>query len=233
MTGDFSVVFALYPRVTQLDFTAPFEIFARLPRARCVLASVDGVPIQGDGGITFSGIVRLADIETCDLLCVPGGFGTVAAMEDQLYLSELERLAAKAQFVTSVCTGSLLLAAAGLLRGRRAACHWAWRELLTDFGVTPDPARIVRDGNIITGGGVTAGIDMALAVMAEIAGVDYAQVVQLALEYSPEPPFDSGRPERARPEIVAAALKRLDAIRVERSAAVRRAADRTLNPLPA
>ena len=233
MTGDFSVVFALYPRVTQLDFTAPFEIFARLPRARCLLASVEGVPIQGDGGITFSGIVRLADIENCELLCVPGGFGTVAAMEDQSYLSELDRLAAKAQFVTSVCTGSLLLAAAGLLRGRRAACHWAWRELLADFGVIPDPARIVRDGNVITGGGVTAGIDMALAVMAEIAGVDYAQVVQLALEYSPEPPFDSGRPERARPEIVAAALKRLDAIRVERSAAVRRAADRTLNPLPA
>jgi cyclohexyl-isocyanide hydratase len=233
MTGDFSVVFALYPRVTQLDFTAPFEIFARLPRARCVLASVEGLPIQGDGGITFSGIVRLADIESCELLCVPGGFGTVAAMEDRSYLSELARLAAKAQFVTSVCTGSLLLAAAGLLRGRRAACHWAWRELLADFGVTPDPARIVRDGNIITGGGVTAGIDMALAVMAEIAGVDYAQVVQLALEYSPEPPFDSGRPERARPEIVAAALKRLDAIRVERSAAVRRAADRALNPLPA
>jgi cyclohexyl-isocyanide hydratase len=233
MTGDFSVVFALYPRVTQLDFTAPFEIFARLPRARCVLASVEGVPIQGDGGITFSGVVRLADIETCELLCVPGGFGTVAAMENQLYLSELQRLAAKAQFVTSVCTGSLLLAAAGLLRGRRAACHWAWRELLADFGVTPDPARIVRDGNIFTGGGVTAGIDMALAVMAEIAGVDYAQVVQLALEYSPEPPFDSGRPERARPEIVAAALKRLDGIRVERSAAVRRAADRTLKALPA
>ena len=233
MTGDFSVVFALYPRVTQLDFTAPFEIFARLPRARCVLASVDGVPIQGDGGITFSGIVRLADVDACELLCVPGGFGTVAAMEDRIYLSELERLAAKAQFITSVCTGSLLLAAAGLLRGRRAACHWAWRELLADFGVTPDPARIVRDGNIITGGGVTAGIDMALAVMAEIAGVDYAQVVQLALEYSPEPPFDSGRPERARPEIVAAALKRLDAIRTERSAAVRRAADRTLKALPA
>jgi cyclohexyl-isocyanide hydratase len=233
MTGDYSVVFALYPRVTQLDFTAPFEIFARLPRARCVLASVEGVPIQADGGITFSGIARLADIDTCDLLCVPGGFGTVAAMEDQSYLSELKRLAAKAQFVTSVCTGSLLLAAAGLLRGRRAACHWAWRELLADFGVTPDPSRIVRDGNIITGGGVTAGIDMALAVIAEIAGMDYAQVVQLALEYSPEPPFDSGRPERARPEIVTAALKRLDAIRVERSAAVRRAADRTLKAQPA
>ena len=224
MTSDFAVVFALYPRVTQLDFTGPFEIFARLPRARCLLASTDGGTIQGDGGITFSGVERLADVTDCALLCVPGGFGTVAAMESQAFLSELRRLAARAQFVTSVCTGSLLLAAAGLLRGKRAACHWAWRELLADFGVTPDPARIVRDGNVITGGGVTAGIDMALAVLAEIAGIDYAETVQLALEYAPEPPFDSGRPERARPQILAAALQRLNAIRGERSMAVERAA---------
>jgi cyclohexyl-isocyanide hydratase len=225
MAGDFPVVFALYPRVTQLDFTGPFEVFARLPRARCVLASTEGGTIGGDGGITFSGVVRLADVAECALLCVPGGFGTVAAMESQTYLAQLRRLAGMAQFVTSVCTGSLLLAAAGLLRGKRAACHWAWRELLADFHVTPDPARIVRDGNVFTGGGVTAGIDMALAVMAEIAGVDYAETVQLAMEYAPEPPFDAGRPERARPQIVAAALKRLDAIRSERSAVVRRAAD--------
>jgi transcriptional regulator GlxA family with amidase domain len=225
MTSDFTVVFALYPRVTQLDFTGPFEIFARLPGARCVLASADGGTIEGDGGITFSGVVPLADIADCALLCVPGGFGTVAAMQSHAYLSELRRLAAMSQFVTSVCTGSLLLAAAGLLRGKRAACHWAWREQLTEFGVTPDATRIVRDGNVITGGGVTAGIDMALAVMAEIAGVDYAETVQLALEYAPEPPFDSGRPERARPQILAAALQRLDAMRSERSAVVRRAAD--------
>jgi cyclohexyl-isocyanide hydratase len=223
MASDFPVVFALYPRVTQLDFTGPFEIFARLPHARCVLASTEGGSIQGDGGISFSGVVRLADVAECALLCVPGGFGTVAAMEDRAYLSELRRLAGKARFVTSVCTGSLLLAAAGLLRGKRAACHWAWRELLREFGVVPDPARIVHDGNVITGGGVTAGIDMAFSVMAQIAGADYAETVQLAMEYAPEPPFDSGRPERARPEIVAAALKRMDTISVERSAAVRRA----------
>jgi cyclohexyl-isocyanide hydratase len=225
MTSDATVVFALYPRVTQLDFTGPFEIFARLPGARCVLASTDGGTIQADGGITFSNVVRLADVGQCMLLCVPGGFGTVAAMDDQAYLAELRRLGAEARFVTSVCTGSLLLAAAGLLRGKRAACHWAWRELLAEFGVTPDAGRIVRDGNVVTGGGVTAGIDMALSVMAEIAGVDHAQTVQLAVEYAPEPPFDCGRPERARPEILAAALRRLDAIRTERSDVVRRAAE--------
>jgi cyclohexyl-isocyanide hydratase len=224
MSSDFPVVFALYPRVTQLDFTGPFEIFTRLPRARCVLASVDGGTLHADGGIAFAGLARLADVADCALLCVPGGFGTVAAMEDSVYLSQLRRLAASAEYVTSVCTGSLLLAAAGLLRGKRAACHWAWRELLAEFRAVPDAARIVRDGNIITGGGVTAGIDMALSVMGEIAGADYAQVVQLAIEYAPEPPFDSGRPERARPDIVSAARQRLDAVKDERSAAVRRAA---------
>ena len=224
MTSDFCVVFALYPHGTQLDFTGPFEVFARLPRARCSLASVDGGTVQADGGITFAGVERLADITECSLLCVPGGFGTVAALENQSYLFELRRLSARAQYITSVCTGSLLLAAAGLLRSKRAACHWAWRDLLPAFGVTPVADRIVRDGNVTTGGGVTAGIDMALAVTAQIAGADFAQTVQLALEYAPEPPFDCGRPERARPEIVAAALKRFDSIRAERDAAVQRAA---------
>jgi transcriptional regulator GlxA family with amidase domain len=222
MNGEFTVVFAVYPRVTQLHFTGPFEVFARLPGARCVLASTEGGNIVADG-ITFSNVLRLAEVPECALLRVPGGFGTVEAMEDASYLSQLRRLASQAQFVTSVCTGSLLLAAAGLLRGKRAACHWAWREMLTDFGVISDPARIVRDGNVISGGGVTAGIDMALAVMAEIAGVDHAQTVQLALEYAPEPPFDCGRPERARPEIVAAARRRMDSSRKERAAAVQRA----------
>ncbi|HEY0747142.1 MAG TPA: DJ-1/PfpI family protein [Steroidobacteraceae bacterium] len=224
MSPDFPVVFALYPRITQLDFTGPFEVFARLPGARCLLASVEGGTIQGDGGITFADVVRLRDIPECALLCVPGGFGTVAAMEDQVYLSEVRRLADTARYITSVCTGSLLLAAAGLLAGKRAACHWAWRESLSAFGVTPDPARVVRDGRVITGGGVTAGIDMALTVMGEIAGADYAQTVQLAIEYAPAPPFDSGSPDRARPEIVAAARRRLDALRSDRDAAVLRAA---------
>jgi transcriptional regulator GlxA family with amidase domain len=179
----------------------------------------------------FGSLLRLEDVGDCALLCVPGGFGTVEAMEDQQYLRELRRLALGARYVTSVCTGSLLLGAAGLLRGRRAACHWAWRELLPVFGALPDPARVVRDGNLFTGGGVTAGIDMALTVVAEVAGADCAETVQLALEYAPEPPFDSGRPECARPPIVAAARQRLDATREARHLAARRAAGRIAGPI--
>lgn len=224
VSADFPVVFALYPNITQLDFTGPYEVFTRVPGARSILASVAGGTIQAGGGMTFAGVGKLEDIESCALLCVPGGYGTIQAMDDRRYLAELRRLAATARYVTSVCTGSLLLAAAGLLTGKRAACHWAWRDSLAAFGAIPDPARVVREGNIISGGGVTAGIDMALTVLAEIAGADYAQTVQLGIEYAPMPPFDSGRPECARPEIVAAARKRLDSIREERDAAVRRAA---------
>ena len=224
MNPTFDIVFALFPRITQLDFTGPFEVLARLPNARCILASVDGGELAADRGMKFAGLTPLDLVQTCDLLCVPGGFGTVEAIEDARYLAALRRLGARARYVTSVCTGSLLLAAAGLLRGRRAACHWAWREQLAEFGVTPDPARVVRDGNVFTGGGVTAGIDMALEVMAEIAGRDHAETVQLALEYAPAPPFDSGRPEAAREPVLRLARERMDATRAQRDAAIRRAA---------
>lgn len=224
MSAEFTLVFALYPRVTQLDFTGPYEILIRLPRARAVLASSSGGEIEADGGMTFARVARLADVERCDLLCVPGGYGTSDAMADAEYLAQLRRLAAGARYVTSVCTGSLLLGAAGLLQGRRSACHWAWRELLTTFGAIPDPARVVRDGHYFSGGGVTAGIDMALTVVAEIAGPDHAQFVQLMTEYAPAPPFDSGRPETARPDILARALTSADRVRSEREAAARQAA---------
>jgi cyclohexyl-isocyanide hydratase len=224
MAAPFNVVFALFPRITQLDFTGPFEVLARLPDARCMLASVNGGELVADRGLTFAGVARLDEVTDCDLLCVPGGFGTVAALDDPAYLGALRRLGSKARYITSVCTGSLLLAAAGLLRGKRAACHWAWRDKLADFGVTPDPARVVRDGNVFTGGGVTAGIDMALEVMAEVAGRDYAETVQLGIEYAPAPPFDSGRPELAREPVLRAARARMDSMRVERDAAVSRAA---------
>jgi cyclohexyl-isocyanide hydratase len=224
MSVEFPVVFALYPNITQLDFTGPYEVLARVPGGKCILASVAGGTLEAGGGMAFAGLRSLKDVESCGLLCVPGGYGTIQAMEDPEYLDAVRRLAGTARYVTSVCTGSLLLAAAGLLKGKRAACHWAWRDSLAAFGVIPDPARVVRDGNVITGGGVTAGIDMALTVLAEIAGADYAQAVQLAIEYAPMPPFDCGRPERARPAIVAVARQRLDATKAERDAAVHRAA---------
>jgi cyclohexyl-isocyanide hydratase len=226
MAAEFPVVFALYPRVTQLDFTGPYEVFARLPGAQCVLASASGGDIEADGGITFARVRRLADIERCALICVPGGFGTIEAMEDQELLAQIRRLGASAQYVTSVCTGSLVLGAAGLLKGRRATSHWAWRHALSAFGATPDPGRVVRDGNVITGGGVTAGIDFALAVTAEIAGDDYAQSVQLSIEYAPAPPFNSGTPELAPAHILADTQQRYERVRRAREAAVERAAAR-------
>ena len=226
MIADFPVVFVLYPRVTQLDFTGPFEVFWRLPGAQCVLASASGGDLAADGGITFTNVRRLADVERCALLCVPGGFGTIDAIEDQELLTQIRRLASGARYVTSVCTGSLVLGAAGLLQGKRAASHWAWRDALPAFGATPDPARVVRDGNIITGGGVTAGIDMALTVMAEIAGDEYAQSVQLSMEYAPEPPFNAGRPELASEPMLAAMRRRYEPILPARDAAVARAAAR-------
>jgi cyclohexyl-isocyanide hydratase len=226
MTAEFPVVFALYPRVTQLDFTGPYEVFARLPGARCILASVAGGDLEADGGITFARVRRLAEVERAALICVPGGFGTIEAMEDQELIAQIRRLAMGARYVTSVCTGSLVLGAAGLLKGKRATSHWAWRDALPAFGATPDPARVVRDGNVITGGGVTAGIDMALTVMAEIAGEDHARSVQLGIEYAPAPPFDSGRPELAPPRVLAATQQRYEGVRRARDAAVARAAGR-------
>jgi cyclohexyl-isocyanide hydratase len=226
MVAEFPVVFALYPRVTQLDFTGPHEVFSRLPGAQCVLASASGGDLEADGGIVFARVRRLAEIEGCALICVPGGFGTIEAMEDRELIAQIRRLAMSARYVTSVCTGSLVLGAAGLLKGRRATSHWAWRDALSAFGATPDPARVVRDGNVIIGGGVTAGIDMALAVMAEIVGDDYAQSVQLSIEYAPAPPFNSGRPELAPAHILADTQQRYERVRRARDAAVERAAAR-------
>ena len=226
MSEPFTIVFAVYPGITQLDFTGPYEVLSRLPGAECIVASTKGEPITVASGLSFANIRRIADVSGCELLCVPGGHGTVEAMGDMALLDNLRRLAASARYVTSVCTGSLLLGAAGLLAGRRAACHWAWRDGLSNFGALPDPARVVRDGNVFTGGGVTAGIDMALTVMAEVAGEDYAKVVQLGIEYAPQPPFQAGRPEQAGPELVATIMARLEATRPGREAAIQAAAKR-------
>ena len=202
MTEPLAIVFPLYPGVTQLDFTGPHQVFSRLPGAVVTTASLGARPVEADG-LTFCGLADLSHVAHCDVLCVPGGYGTTDAALDPAFMREVTRLAARAAWLTSVCTGSIILAATGRLAGKRAACHWAWRELLVPFGAIPDPARVVRDGNILTGGGVTAGIDMALTLAAELRGAEAAQRIQLALEYAPVPPFQSGRPETAPPEVLA------------------------------
>jgi cyclohexyl-isocyanide hydratase len=204
-----TIVFPIYPGVTQLDFTGPHQFFSRLPGVTPVVASIEGKPVAGDG-LTFSGLPPLEQIDRCAVLCVPGGFGCTDAIQNPRYLSAIQLLAGTARYITSVCTGSLILGAAGLLRGKRAACHWAWREFLPLFGAIPDSGRVVRDGNIITGGGVTAGIDFALTLAAELTDPVIAQSVQLGLEYAPAPPFDSGTPDRA-PADVLTRLRRLNA----------------------
>ncbi|WP_304175556.1 DJ-1/PfpI family protein [Phenylobacterium aquaticum] len=219
------IVIPIYPEVTHLDFTGPHQVFSRIPGAKVIVASKGGVDIEGDG-LVFTRLTDLADIPRCDVICVPGGFGTTAAMLDEAYMAEVTRLAAGAKYLTSVCTGSLILAATGLITGKRAACHWAWRDMLKPFGVIVDEARVVRDGNVITGGGVTAGLDFAFVMAAELAGETLAQSVQLGLEYSPAPPFNAGRPETAPPEIVAAVRQRMEASGAGRMAAAEEAARR-------
>jgi cyclohexyl-isocyanide hydratase len=219
-----TIVIPIYEGVTHLDFTGPHQFFARLPGANVVVASVGARPVMADG-LTFANLADLGAIDHCDVLCVPGGNGCTAAMEDKLYMSAIRGLAAGARYITSVCTGSLILGAAGLLEGKRAACHWAWRDLLTLFGAVPDAGRVVRDGNVITGGGVTAGIDFALVVMTELAGEEAAQAVQLMLEYEPAPPFRAGRPELAPPSVRDLVAARTASAMPGRRAAVARAAE--------
>ena len=206
----FTTVFAIWPGMTHLDFTGPHQVLSRLPNSQTIVASPAGGNVPGDG-LVFADTVRIADVRSCDLICVPGGIGATQVAQDVEFTGNIRRLGLEARYITSVCTGSLILGAAGLLKGRRAACHWAWAHLLELFGATHDPARVARDGNIITGGGVTAGIDFAFTVLAEIAGEDFAQTVQLGLEYAPAPPFDSGHPSTASAGI----RQRFDAVRAK------------------
>jgi putative intracellular protease/amidase len=220
----FRIVEAIYPGMTQLDFTAPHTVFSRIPDTETIVASEPGGAIESDGGLVFAGTARLADIDRCDLIFFPGGFAATEVAGDPAFMGEARRLAAGARYLTSVCTGSLILAATGLIKGRRAACHWAWRDMLKLFGVVPDASRVARDGDVITGGGVTAGIDFALVVAAELAGVAFAQALQLNLEYAPDPPFNAGRPETAPPEVLARVQARMEAILPQRLAEAKAAA---------
>lgn len=219
----FRIVFAIYPGMTHLDFTGPHQFLSRLPGIEITVASPAGGEVPADG-LVFAGTVPLVDVPVCDLICVPGGLNTLDWAQDELFISDIRRLAVGARFITSVCTGSLILGAAGLLQGKRAACHWSMRHLLPPFGAIPDEGRVVRDGNIITGGGVTAGIDFALTVLVEIAGPEAAQTIQLGMEYAPAPPFDAGRPELAPAAVLAAYKARIAPLEASRAAQARKAA---------
>ncbi len=208
MHSPLRVAFLLYPQLTQLDLTGPAQVFAA---AGCDVRYVwrDKEPVPSDAGLRLCPTDTFESCPPCDVLCVPGGPGQGRWMQDAAVLAWLSRQGASAAWITSVCSGSLLLGAAGLLGGYRAASHWNYREYLGLFGATPDAARVVRDRNRITGGGVTAGIDVALTVLSEVLGADEAQQVQLLLEYAPEPPFDHGRPESCSEAMVAAVRARL------------------------
>jgi len=209
-----------FANVQQLDLTAPYEVFAMIPGATVHLVAAGLDPIRSATGLMLTPTVRMAECPALDVLCVPGGVGVNALMTDREVLAFVRAQSAGARFVTSVCTGALVLGAAGLLRGRRATTHWASLDLLAAFGATPVPERVVRDGNLVTGGGITAGIDFALALAEDLAGRSAAEAIQLGLEYAPAPPFDAGTPGTAAPPVLAAARARLAASRAAREALV-------------
>ncbi len=197
MNSSLDIGFLLFPNVTQLDLTGPAQVLSRVPGARVHLLWKTREPVPTDVGFSIVPTGTFDECPRLDVLCVPGGFGLTDQITDTQTLAFLRQQGNAARYVTSVCNGSLLLGAAGLLQGYQSACHWLWRKYLPRFGAIPVAARVVRDRNRISGGGVTAGIDFAFALAAELAGEEAARTIQLALEYDPHPPFDSGSPEKA------------------------------------
>lgn len=215
----------LFPDVTQLDLTGPVQLFSRLPGATVDLAWHTLEPVPTDAGFSILPTVTFDAALQADVIMMPGGQGAFDLLEDEAALDFVLRQAAGAKYVTSVCTGAFVLGALGLLNGRRATTHWASHPLLELTGAIPEHARVVRDGNVITGGGVTSGLDFALTVAAELYGDDAARRVQLTMEYDPHPPFDAGSPSRPEANPAQVEQARNDAHK-SRGPAVRRAADR-------
>jgi cyclohexyl-isocyanide hydratase len=221
-----NIVMLLYSRLTQLDLTGPFEVFARLPDVTIILAAKSLDPVTDSGGLRLLPTHTLTDAPQADILFVPGGPGQLDLMDDAEVLNFLRAQAAEARYVTSVCTGSLLLAAAGLLTGYRATCHWMSLDQLAMFGCTPCDDRVVVDRNRVTGGGVTSGIDFALHLAAMLFDQDRAERTQLSMEYNPAPPFSSGHPNSADPAMVEAMRARASGLQEKRWEAARAAAAR-------
>ncbi len=223
----------LFEGLDQIDLTGPFEVLSRIPNATYRLYGPTAEPVRDVKGLRLTPDAAMADAPPLDVLHVPGGPGQEALMEDAAVLGWIARQAGGARSVFSVCTGALLCGAAGLLRGRRATTHWASFHLLPCFGAVPVDQRVVMDGDWVFAAGVTAGIDGALRLAAELRGIAAAQSIQLDMAYAPEPPFDSGTPETAPPAILAATRDRLRALTTRREATARRAAARLGIAVPA
>ena len=215
----FTIVFLLFDQVTQLDFTGPAQFLSRLPGAQVHVAAATPDPVMTDCGFAILPTATFADCPQADLLCVPGGVGVAPALGDAALIDFVARQGADATWVTSVCTGAFILGRAGLLTGKRATTHWGYTQLLDRVGAQHVAERVVTDGNVITAGGVTSGIDFALTVIAAVAGGDVAKSVQLSLEYDPAPPFAGVTPATSDPAIVAAMRGRFYDSAAERMAA--------------
>ncbi|WAH60124.1 DJ-1/PfpI family protein [Pseudomonas silvicola] len=216
----------LFPNVTQLDLTGPSEVFSRLPGAHVHLLWKDLDPVVTERGMRILPTTRYDECPPLTVICVPGGSGQIELMSDQQTLNFLRKVAAGCQLITSVCTGSLILGAAGLLTGYRATSHWSSIDQLGLLGAEPVHARVVRDRDRLTGAGVTSGIDFALSVVALLAGEEVAQSIQLQMEYDPEPPFQAGSPRVAPPELVARTKENMSAFIERRRIATVQAANR-------
>ncbi len=216
----FHIGIMLFPRVQQLDLTGPYEVFAYLHDTNVHLVARTLESVTSATGLVLAPTVTFAGCPALDVLCVPGGAGVNALLRDAATLDFVRRQAAGARYVTSVCTGAFLLGAAGLLQGKRATTHWGSHDLLAAFGAVPVRERVVRDGNLLTGGGVTAGIDFALTLAAELAGQAAAEAIQLYLEYAPAPPFTAGTPDTAPPAVLDKVRGGLATSRAEREAII-------------
>ena len=200
MAAPINIVFPIFPHLTQLDFMGPLQFLSRLPGAAVHVAAASLDPVPTDCNVALVPTTSFGDCPQADIICVPGGHGVREALHDGATVPFIAAQAPGARWVTSVCTGAFLLGAAGLLKGKRATCHWAYTQLLPLVGAEHQPGRVVEDGNVITAGGVTSGIDFALTLIAREAGEEVARMIQLALEYDPAPPFVGGHPDSSGAE---------------------------------
>jgi len=226
MPAPLQIGLLVFPKVTQLDLTGPVQVFSSVPGAKLHLIWKRIEPVPSDSVLVLTPTTTFADCPQLDVICVPGGGGVDDMVNDEEMLQFLRDQAKGAKYVTSVCTGSLVLGAAGLLRGYRAATHWTAMENLSAFGATPTKTRVCIDRNRVTGGGVTAGIDFALTLVAMMLDEKTAQAIQLRLEYNPAPPFNAGSPDTAPTEVVALINDRIVSNKARRAEAVARAAAR-------